>query len=111
VERFRVRRAIPGACDRRIERADADDLRQRDPLQPRIAEDDHARRGLAFDAEDAPFDRAVRTLDAHAAFLSNSNAVVNILDLHDLPRILDVALREFNELYRELNGALQLSAL
>jgi len=54
---------------------------------------------------------SMRTLDAHAAFLSNSNAVVNILDLHDLPRILDVALREFNELYRELNGALQLSAL
>ena len=54
---------------------------------------------------------SLRTLDAHAAFLNNSNAVVNIQDLHDLPRILEVALREFNELYRELNGALQLSAL
>jgi len=54
---------------------------------------------------------SLRTLDAHAAFLNNCNAVVNVMDLNDLPRILDVGLREFNELYRELNGALQLSAL
>ena len=52
-----------------------------------------------------------RTLDAHAAFLNNCNAVVNVMDLNDLPRILDVGLREFNELYREMNGALQLSAI
>jgi CheY-like chemotaxis protein len=54
---------------------------------------------------------SLRTLDAHAAFLNNCNAVVNVMDLNDLPRILDVSLREFNELYREMNGALQLSAL
>ena len=54
---------------------------------------------------------SLRTLDAHAAFLNNSNAVVNIQDLNDIPRILDVGLREFNELYRELNGALHLSPL
>ena len=52
-----------------------------------------------------------RTLDAHAAFLNNVNAVVNINDLGDLPRILEVSFREFNELYRELNQALSLSAL
>ncbi|HSE22850.1 MAG TPA: zinc-ribbon domain-containing protein [Pyrinomonadaceae bacterium] len=54
---------------------------------------------------------SLRTLDAHAAFLNNCNAVVNVMDLNELPRILDVGLREFNELYREMNGALQLSAL
>ena len=54
---------------------------------------------------------SLRTLDAHAAFLNNCNAVVNLQDLNDLPRILDVGLREFNELYRELNGALNLAAI
>ncbi|HSB26394.1 MAG TPA: zinc-ribbon domain-containing protein [Pyrinomonadaceae bacterium] len=54
---------------------------------------------------------SLRTMDAHAAFLNNVNAVVNINDLRDLPRILDVGLREYNELYRELNHALNLSAL
>lgn len=54
---------------------------------------------------------SLRTLDAHAAFLNNVNAVVNINDLGDLPRILEVSFREFNELYRELNQALSLSAL
>src|SRR5678815_2040502 len=54
---------------------------------------------------------SLRTLDAHAAFLNNCNAVVNLQDLNDLPRILEVGLREFNELYRELNGALNLAAI
>ncbi|HET6862679.1 MAG TPA: hypothetical protein VFH91_06515 [Pyrinomonadaceae bacterium] len=54
---------------------------------------------------------SLRTLDAHAAFLNNSNAVINIQDLNDIARILEVGLREFNELYRELNGALHLAAL
>lgn len=54
---------------------------------------------------------SLRTLDAHAAFLNNVNAVVNISDLGDLPKILDVGFREYNELYRELNQALSLSPL
>ena len=54
---------------------------------------------------------SLRTMDAHAAFLNNVNAVVNLNDLGDLPRILEVAFREFNELYRELNQAMSLSAL
>jgi predicted Zn finger-like uncharacterized protein len=54
---------------------------------------------------------SLRTMDAHAAFLSNANAVVNINDVDDLSRILDVALREFNEMYREFYGALNLAAL
>jgi predicted Zn finger-like uncharacterized protein len=54
---------------------------------------------------------SLRTLDAHAAFLNNVNAVVNINDITDLPRILEVGFREYNELYRELNQALSMSAL
>ena len=54
---------------------------------------------------------SLRTMDAHAAFLSNVNAIVNVNDLGDLPRILDIALKEYNELYRELNTALHLTAL
>jgi predicted Zn finger-like uncharacterized protein len=52
-----------------------------------------------------------RTMDAHAAFLNNVNAVVNVSDMENLPCILEVSLREYNELYRELNQALNLSAL
>ncbi len=51
------------------------------------------------------------TMDAHAAFLSNVNAVVNINDIEELHRIMDVALRAYNELYREFNGAFSLAAL
>ena len=54
---------------------------------------------------------SLRTMDAHAAFLSNVNCVVNINDLGDLPKILDIALREYNEMYREINLALSLTAL
>lgn len=54
---------------------------------------------------------SLRTLDAHAAFLNNVNAVVNINDIGDLPKILEVGFREYNELYRELNKALSLSSL
>jgi len=52
-----------------------------------------------------------RTMDAHAAFLNNVNAVVNVVDLEDLPRILEIALREFNELYKDYYAALSLPAL
>jgi len=53
----------------------------------------------------------LRTMDAHAAFLNNVNAVVNNNEVGELPKILEVALREFNELYRELNQAFNLSAI
>lgn len=52
-----------------------------------------------------------RTMDAHAAFLSNVNAVVNTADVEELPRIMEVALREFNELYRDFYSASGLTAL
>lgn len=54
---------------------------------------------------------SLRTMDAHAAFLNNVNAVVNINDVDDLSRIMEVALREYNELYREFYGAFSLTAL
>lgn len=54
---------------------------------------------------------SLRTMDAHTAFLNNVNAVVNIVDLEELPSILEVALREFNELYKDYYGALTLAAL
>ena len=54
---------------------------------------------------------SLRTMDAHAAFLSNVNVVVNLADVEDLPRIMEVALREFNELYRDFYSASGLTAL
>lgn len=54
---------------------------------------------------------SLRTLDAHAAFLNNVNAIVNINDIEELQRIMEVALREYNELYREFYTAFSLTAL
>ena len=53
----------------------------------------------------------VRTMDAHAAFLNNVNAVVNINDLGEIPKLIEHRLREFNDLYTEFNAALRLPAL
>ena len=54
---------------------------------------------------------SMRTMDAHAAFLSNVNLVVNVADVDELHRIMEVALREYNELYRDFNTAFNLTAL
>lgn len=54
---------------------------------------------------------SLRTMDAHAAFLNNVNAIVNMNDIEELPRIMEIALREFNELYREFYSAFSLTAL
>jgi len=54
---------------------------------------------------------SMRTMDAHAAFLSNVNLVVNVTDVEELHRIMEVGLREFNDLYREFNAAFSLTAL
>ncbi|HKS09478.1 MAG TPA: zinc-ribbon domain-containing protein [Pyrinomonadaceae bacterium] len=54
---------------------------------------------------------SLRTMDAHAAFLNNVNAIVNVNDLDDLERVMDIALREYNELYREFYTASGLTAL
>jgi predicted Zn finger-like uncharacterized protein len=54
---------------------------------------------------------SLRTMDAHAAFLNNVNAIININDLEELQQIMEVALREYNELYREFYSAFSLTAL
>src|SRR6185503_5814241 len=54
---------------------------------------------------------SMRTMDAHAAFLNNVNAIVNVADIEQLERIMEVALREFNELYRDYYTASGLTAL
>jgi CheY-like chemotaxis protein len=48
---------------------------------------------------------SVRTLDAHAAFVNNVNLVINPADIEIMPQALERALRDFNELYREFNIA------
>jgi hypothetical protein len=53
----------------------------------------------------------LRTMDAHAAFLNNVNAVVNINDAGDLPKLVEHRLREFNELYTEFNNVMRVPAL
>ena len=54
---------------------------------------------------------SLRTMDAHAAFLNNVNIVVNMNDIEELQRIMELALREYNELYREFYTAFSLTAL
>ena len=53
----------------------------------------------------------LRTMEAHAAFLNNVNAIVNVKDIEEVPRVLEHALRDYNELYKEFNSALNVSAL
>ena len=54
---------------------------------------------------------SLRTLDAHAAFLNNVNAIVNLNDLEELPRLLEHRVREFNDLYKEFYSVLGVPAL
>ena len=54
---------------------------------------------------------SLRTMDAHAAFLNNVNVVVNSADLEQVPDILEIGLREFNDLYKDFNVALSLAPL
>jgi predicted Zn finger-like uncharacterized protein len=54
---------------------------------------------------------AARTMDLHAAFLHNANLVVNPADVERLPDALEVSLRHYNELYRDFNHALGVTAI
>jgi CheY-like chemotaxis protein len=54
---------------------------------------------------------SARTFDLHSAFLNNVNLVVNPSDLEKLPRVLERALRDFHELYREFNAVPRTGAL
>ncbi len=53
----------------------------------------------------------VRTMDLHAAFLHNVNLVVNPSDLEQLPEVLEVSVRHYNELYRDFNLALDVAPI
>ena len=54
---------------------------------------------------------SLRTMDAHAAFLNNVNAVINFADMDQLPRVLELSLRDYNELYKDFFAAYNLPAL
>jgi predicted Zn finger-like uncharacterized protein len=51
-----------------------------------------------------------RTLDTHAAFVHNVNLVVNIADLEHLPHALERTTRDFKDLYRDFNAALNVAS-
>ena len=57
------------------------------------------------------FTTQARTLDQHAAFVSNVNLVINQADIEQMPRSLERAIRDYNDLYRDLNRALNVAAL
>jgi len=53
----------------------------------------------------------LRTMDAHAAFLNNVNATLNLSDVDELPELLEHRVREYNDLYKDFNVALGVPAL
>lgn len=54
---------------------------------------------------------SLRTMDAHAAFLNNVNAIINVNEIGDLPSLLEHRVRAFNELYKDFNNVLKVPAL
>jgi predicted Zn finger-like uncharacterized protein len=54
---------------------------------------------------------SLRTMDAHAAFLNNANAIININEIGELPTLIEHRVREFNELYKDFNSVLRIPAL
>lgn len=55
--------------------------------------------------------KEARTGDAHAAFLDNANLVINTADVSGLPLVLERNVRDLNELYRDFNKAMNVTAL
>jgi predicted Zn finger-like uncharacterized protein len=55
--------------------------------------------------------QTARTLDSHAAFVQNVNLVVNTADIDNLPQVLERTMRDFNDLYRDFNAALNVAAI
>lgn len=54
---------------------------------------------------------SLRTMDGHTAFLNNVNAIINVNEVDELPALIEHRLRDFNELYKEFNTVLGVSAL
>lgn len=57
------------------------------------------------------FSSTDRTLDQHAAFVNNVNLVINHADIEQIPRALERSIRDYNDLYRDLNRALNIASL
>ena len=53
----------------------------------------------------------VRTMDLHAAFLQNVNLVVNSSNIEQLSEALEISIRNYNELYRDLYQALDVAPI
>lgn len=54
---------------------------------------------------------SARTLDSHAAFVQSVNLIVNTADIESLPQVLERTMRDFNDLYRDFNAALNIAAI
>jgi predicted Zn finger-like uncharacterized protein len=54
---------------------------------------------------------SLRTMDSHTAFLNNVNAIINISEIDELPKLIEHRVREYNELYKEFNNVLGVPAL
>ncbi|MDQ2922494.1 MAG: hypothetical protein M3R52_12900 [Acidobacteriota bacterium] len=54
---------------------------------------------------------SLRTMDAHAAFLNNVNAIINLNEIGELPALIEHRVRQFNELYKDFNNAMRIPAL
>jgi predicted Zn finger-like uncharacterized protein len=50
-----------------------------------------------------------RSGDAHMAFVNHANLTVNPTEIEEMPYVLERAIRNFNELYRDFNKALQVA--
>jgi predicted Zn finger-like uncharacterized protein len=54
---------------------------------------------------------SLRTMDSHTAFLNNVNAIVNVNEIEELPKLIEHRVREYNELYKEFHHALGVAPL
>jgi predicted Zn finger-like uncharacterized protein len=54
---------------------------------------------------------SLRTMDSHTAFLNNVNAIINMNEIAELPKLIEHRVREYNELYKEFNTVLGMPAL
>lgn len=54
---------------------------------------------------------SLRTMDSHTAFLHNVNAIVNVNEIDELPKLIEHRVREYNELYKGFNSAMGLPSL
>jgi predicted Zn finger-like uncharacterized protein len=50
-----------------------------------------------------------RSGDAHMAFVNHANLTINPTEIEEMPYVLERAIRNFNELYRDFNRALQVA--